>query len=227
MVLVAGIGLAPLLAVRLGRLPFPVVTAVAGGPRRRAPSRPQPPYGRAVVRADEILAGSLLGIALTAVGCVAVLAGTGGVAGPLLAGLASVALLLRARLFPSVAARLPLLAGGLVGLALTAAAALAVAGPAARLVGAALGLVAVVALLATAATAHRRRGGGSPYLGRLGDILDVAAVVALAPVACAVLDLYAGSATSPADSARSDLGPARLRSRRQPAIGDQLAGIRP
>ena len=53
-----------------------------------------------------------------------------------------------------------------------------------------LGLVAVVALLSTAATAPRRRGGGSPYLGRLADILDVAAVIALAPVACAVLDLY-------------------------------------
>ena len=49
---------------------------------------------------------------------------------------------------------------------------------------------AVVALLATAATAHRRRAGSSPYLGRLADILDVTAVVALAPVACAVLDLF-------------------------------------
>jgi hypothetical protein len=48
----------------------------------------------------------------------------------------------------------------------------------------------VVALLTTAATAPRRRFGGSPYVGRLGDILDVAAVIALAPVACAVLDLY-------------------------------------
>ena len=102
----------------------------------------------------------------------------------------AVVVLLRARLFPSIAARLPLLAGGLVGLALTAAAALAVAGPATRLVGVMLGLVAVIALLTSAATAPRRRGGGSPYLGRLGDILDVAAVISLAPVAFAVLDLY-------------------------------------
>jgi len=66
----------------------------------------------------------------------------------------------------------------------------AAAGSAARLVGVALAFVAVVALLGTAATAHRRRGGGSPYLGRMADILDITTVVALAPVACAVLNLY-------------------------------------
>jgi type VII secretion integral membrane protein EccD len=188
--LVAGVGLAPLLSVRLGKVPFPVVSAapevIAAEPRPdRAAVR------ASVVRADEMLAGSLLGIAVTAVGCVAVLAGTGGLAGPLLAALASVALLLRARLFPSVAARLPLLTGGLIGLAITAAAALFMYGHSAtRLLGVALALIAVVALLTTAATAPRRRAGASPYLGRIGDILDVAAVIALAPVACAVLDLY-------------------------------------
>jgi hypothetical protein len=142
----------------------------------------------AVIRADEILSGTLLGIAAVAVGCVAILARTTGIAGPLMAGLASAALLLRARLFPSVAARLPLLGGGLIGLAVTAWTAMA-----AELLGlvtVAVALVAVVALVATAATAHRRRGGGSPYLGRLAGIVDNAAVVALAPVACAVLDLY-------------------------------------
>lgn len=187
--LVAGIGLAPLLAVRLGKVPFPVVSALPDV--LAAEPRPDRVAVRAsVVRADELLAGSLLGIALTTVGCVAVLAGKGGIAGPLLAGLASVALLLRARLFPSVAARLPLLSGGLVGLALTAASALAAAGPATRLVGVTLGFLAVVVLLGTAATATRRRAGPSPYLGRAGDMLDVVAVIALAPVACAVLDLY-------------------------------------
>jgi hypothetical protein len=75
-------------------------------------------------------------------------------------------------------------------MALTAAAVSASSGSATRLIGVALAFIAVVALLGTAATAHRRRGGGSPYLGRLADILDITTVVALAPVACAVLDLY-------------------------------------
>jgi hypothetical protein len=187
--LAAGIGLSPLLAVRLGRLPLPVVTAsaeVLAGERR--PSRPE--VLAAVIRGDEILAGSLTGIAVAATGCIAVLTATDGIAAPLLGGLASGALLLRARLFPSVAARLPLLVGGLIGLAMTAAAVAASSGSATRLIGVGLAFVAVVSLLGTAATAHRRRAGSSPYLGRLADIIDVTTVVALAPVACGVLDLY-------------------------------------
>ena len=187
--LVAGIGLAPLLAVRLGKLPIPVVTAapdVLAAERR--PARPQ--VLDAVIRADEILAGSLLGISGIGVGCVAILGTDTSGAGPLLGGLAATVLLLRARLFPSVAARLPLLAGGLAGLALTAWSVLSPAGSAIRLLGVALAFGAVLGLLAMAASADRPRGGGSPYLGRLADILDVATVVALAPVACAVLDLY-------------------------------------
>ena len=188
-VLVAGIGLAPLLAVRLGRLPLPVVSSsVEVIATESRPARPA--VLAAVVRADEMLAGSLLGISIVAVGCVAVLTRTAGISGPLLGGLASGALLLRARLFPSVAARLPMLTGGLIGLALTAAAVAASSTSATRLIGVALAVLAVVALLGTAATAHRRRGDGSPYLGRIADILDITAVVALAPVACAVLNLY-------------------------------------
>lgn len=188
-ILVAGIGLAPLLAVRLGRLPLPVVTA---SPQQlaeeRRPARPE--VLAAVVRGDEILIGSLTGISIAAAACVAVLTAAGGIAAPLLGGLAAGALLLRARLFPAVAARLPLLVSGLVGLALTAAAVAAASGSATRLLGVALAFTAVVALLATAGTAHRRRAGSSPYLGRLADILDVTTVVALAPVACAVLNLF-------------------------------------
>jgi type VII secretion integral membrane protein EccD len=184
-VVVAGIGLAPLLAVRLGKLPLPTVTAAADV--LAAERRPRPAEVRhAVVRADEILVGCLLGVATVGVGCVAVLSASPGVAGPLLGGLASAALLLRARLFPSVAARLPLLVAGLIGLAMTSI----LAAPATRGVAVASAFAAVVVLLAMAATAHRRRAGASPYLGRLADIVDVAAVVALAPVACAVLGLY-------------------------------------
>jgi type VII secretion integral membrane protein EccD len=131
-VLVAGIGLAPLLAVRLGKLPLPVVTAV---PEILATEhRPdRSVVFAAVARADEILVGLLLGIAAGGLFGFAVLDATGDPADLLLAGLASVALLLRSRLFPSLAARLPLLVGGLLGLAATGWSALATAGPVARL----------------------------------------------------------------------------------------------
>jgi type VII secretion integral membrane protein EccD len=186
--LVAGIGAAPVVAVRLGRLPLPVVSAE---PELPGTDPPDPDRVRAaVVRADELLAGSLLGISVVVLACAGVLGGRGGLAGPLLAGLAAVALLLRARLFPTVGARLPLLLAGLLGLALVAVATLARGGALVRLAGVGAASIAVVALLSVAATAYRGRG-PSPYLGRLGDVLDVLAVVGLAPVACAVLDLYA------------------------------------
>ena len=185
--LVAGIGAAPVIAVRLGRLPLPVVSA---GPEPPGSEPSDPAQVRAaVVRADELLAGSLLGISVLVVGCIGILGLRDGVAGPLLAGLAAVALLLRARLFPTVGARLPLLLAGLVGLALVTVETLTRGGVLMRLAGVGAAFVAVIVLLSSAASAHRRRG-SSPYFARAGDVLDVLAVVSLAPVACAVLDLY-------------------------------------
>jgi hypothetical protein len=188
--LVAGIGLAPLAAVRLGRLPLPVVSASADA--LRAETRPsRPAIDAAVGRADDLLSGTLLGICVVVVVCSMVLAAAAGFAAPLLACLAGLALVLRARLFPTVAARLPLLVGGLLALGAAAWAALASASPLARLVGVLVALAAVAVLVSSASLAYRRRaGGGSPYLGRVGDILDLVAVIALAPVACAVLDLF-------------------------------------
>jgi len=189
-VLVLGIGLAAPLAVRLGRVPVPLVSAnpelIAAEPR---PARDE--VLSAVRRADDVLAGCLLGLAATAVGCVAVLAVAGGAAATALGVFASVALLLRGRLFPAVAARLPLLAGGFVGLIIVVSAWLSGAGLGLRLLAAVVGLGAAVALLAAAASAGRRRGGPSPYVVRLVEVVDTMTVVALAPTAFAVLGLYA------------------------------------
>jgi type VII secretion integral membrane protein EccD len=189
-VLVAGIGLVPLLAVRLGRLPMPVVSAdpeIIAAERRPSPAR----LRSAVIRADSILAGCLAGLALTGFVCVAELAYQDGVAAPLLAALASLAMMLRSRLFPAVAARLPLLAAGAIGLALTAWVRLPSAPAEIRLGSVLLAVVVVAGLLATATSAPRRqRGTASPFLGRFVDVIDITAVVALAPVACAVLGLF-------------------------------------
>jgi type VII secretion integral membrane protein EccD len=185
--LVAGIGAAPVLAVRLGRLPLPVVSASpAALAAEQRPERPQ--ILAAVVRADELLIGALLGISVLVVACVVALGGTG--AGPLLGAVAGAALLLRSRLFPTVAARLPLVCGGLAALAAAGWALVGAVGAPIRLVAVAAALLTVAALIATAARAPRRRGEGSPYLGRLADIGDIVAVVALAPLACVVLDLF-------------------------------------
>jgi type VII secretion integral membrane protein EccD len=189
-VLVLAIGLATPLAVRVAGVPVPLVTAdpeLLAGERRpdRAAMR------AAVDRADDILAGSLLGIAVTAVGCVAVLATAGGLAGTLLGGLTAAALLLRGRLFPALAASLPLLTGGFGGLVLVAWFWFVDAGPQTRLAAATVALAVAAALLAAAASAQRRPAAPSPYLARLVEVLDVVVMVALAPLAFAVLGLYA------------------------------------
>jgi type VII secretion integral membrane protein EccD len=189
-VLVLAIGLVTPLAVRVAGVPVPLVTADPDLlAEERRPDRTA--LRAAVGRADDVLAGSLLGIAVTAVGCVAVLAARGGLAGPLLGGLTAAALLLRARLFPAIAARLPLLAGGFGGLGLVAVFWFVDAGPGTRLAAATAALVVAAALLVAAASARRRPAAPSPYLGRLVEVLDVVVMVALAPLAFAVLGLYA------------------------------------
>jgi type VII secretion integral membrane protein EccD len=193
----AGIGLAPALAVRSAAVPVPIVSAV---PEVLA-GEDRPPRERvreAVARADEVLAGCLLGLTVATVVAVAVLATAGGVAAPLLAAITGLALLLRARVFPAVAARLPLVTGGAVSL-LVCGLALAGRAPGARLSVAAVAGVSLLVLLAMAASSSARArtaGSGadrppSPYLARLADVADMTTVVALVPVVCAVLGLYA------------------------------------
>ncbi|OLE26970.1 MAG: type VII secretion integral membrane protein EccD [Actinobacteria bacterium 13_1_20CM_3_71_11] len=136
------------------------------------------------IRLGRLVTGMLLGHAVATLGAAAVLVRGGGVAGRLLVAVAAAGFLVRARLFPTVRQRVPLLAagGGAAALLLVSAGGV----PRLAIVGALAGL-ALVAVLA--GTAYRRRAPG-PYLGRAADILDALCVVAAIPVACAVLGLY-------------------------------------
>jgi ESX secretion system protein EccD len=187
-VVLAMVGAAPYLAVHLARLPVPVASSdaqvVAAEPR------PDPASVHAAVgRAQDMLTGIVLGGGSALVCCVLVLSRAGGVAGAALAALGAGTLCLRARLFPVLAVRLALLGTGGSGLAVLAWRLLAQAHPVVWLAGElAVGLGAA-AVVTVAAYAPRRRA-GSPYLARLGDMVDLAVVVAVVPVACAVLGLY-------------------------------------
>ncbi|MCX4469627.1 ESX-1 secretion system protein eccD1 [Micromonospora sp. MW-13] len=190
-VLVFALGGLPLLAIRLGKLPLPPITLPGdGGPGAEA-ARDLPDRARvhaAVARTEEILTGMLLGHAVLAAGAAAVLAATGGVAGRLLAAVASAVLLLRSRLFVALRHRVPPVAAGLAGATLLGGVLAVGAGPAGGLSLAVGGLV--VALVAVAAGTTYARRPVSPYVGRLADLTDTALVVSVVPVACAVLDLY-------------------------------------
>ncbi|MBQ0903493.1 type VII secretion integral membrane protein EccD [Micromonospora sp. U21] len=190
--LVFAVGAIPLLAIRLGKLPLPPITLPAATPAAEPErARDLPDRGRvhaAVTRTEEMLTGMLLGHALLAVAAAAVLGVAGGTAGRELVAVTSAVLLLRARLFVALRHRVSPVLAGLAGYAVLGAVLVGRADDAGRLAlvlgGAALALVAVAA-----GTGYARRP-VSPYLGRIADLTDTALVVAVVPVACAVLDLY-------------------------------------
>jgi type VII secretion integral membrane protein EccD len=174
--LLVGAGAVPVLAVRLGNLPMPVLA----GQEPERPDRAR--VYAAVVRTDEILTGLLSGLSVAAVCCAVVLARSGGTGGVLLVLVSSVGLLLRGRLFATVRQRLPLLVAGCAGLG-----ALLLHWPDRSATPFALLAAALVA--AVAGIRYRGRPPG-PYLGRAADLLDAACVVSAVPVAVAVLGLY-------------------------------------
>ncbi|TDC80711.1 type VII secretion integral membrane protein EccD [Micromonospora sp. KC606] len=198
-VLVFALGVLPLLAIRLGKMPLPPINLPAGptgGPDgvRDLPDRVR--VHAAVARTEEMLTGMLIGHAVLAVAAGFVLGVAGGVAGRLLMAVTSAVLLLRSRLFVAVRHRVPPVLAGLAGAAVLGVLLAARSGDAVLLALAVGGLL--VALTAVAAGTTYARRPVSPYVGRVADLTDTALVVAVVPVACAVLGLY--------DAARGLLG---------------------
>ncbi|HWH00282.1 MAG TPA: type VII secretion integral membrane protein EccD [Pilimelia sp.] len=200
-VLVCGIGVLPLLAIRFGKVPTPPVTLPTGAAATgfTAPAAPAPDAARerpdqeqvlaAVARTEQVLTGSLIGHALLSAACAVVLVVAGGTAGRLLAAATAAALLLRSRLFVTARQRVPLLLGGLAGFGALGVALAGRSGPDALL--AVLLAAAAVALVVTVAGTTYATRPPSPYLGRTADLLDTVVMISVVPVACAVLDLYA------------------------------------
>jgi type VII secretion integral membrane protein EccD len=205
-VLVCGIGVLPLLAIRFGRLPMPPLVlpihaeepaAFTGAEPGTEPTgldgaRERPDRGRvfaAVARTEELLTGMVIGYGVLAVGGSLVLVLSGGSAGRLLVAVAAAALCLRSRLFVGVRQRVPLLTAGMTGFAALAVDVLRRADEPALLALTGGALVAAVVAIAAGGTYSRRP--PSPYLGRAADAVDALMVISVVPVACAVLGLYA------------------------------------
>jgi type VII secretion integral membrane protein EccD len=185
--LACGIGAVPLLAVRLGNLPVPPVTLPATEDGLAA-TRERPASARieaAIRRTDETLAGLLIGHAVTSAVASVVLSFHGGTAGRLLAGVTGAVLVLRARLFATVWHRVPVLVAGLAILVAPAVPWIGRGGSTA-VVTVVVGIALVVIL---AGTTYAKRP-PSPYLARAADLVDMALVVSVVPIACAVLGLY-------------------------------------
>lgn len=180
----------PIVAGWIGRLPFPELPSRAEDIVRDKAMPRRADVFAAVVRSGEVLTGLLLAAAIVSITAIVYLMVTArSVAGVLLIVAGIVALLLRARLLPTPHQRVPLLAAGLAGLAVLGGGAAAAAGGTAAglMLLAGAGVVAGVAL--TAGLVFGRRA-PSPYLGRAADILDVLAIMALIPLACAVIGIF-------------------------------------
>ncbi|WP_412740766.1 type VII secretion integral membrane protein EccD [Krasilnikovia sp. MM14-A1259] len=178
----------PALAVRLGKMPMPVLPRTAADLVRDDPQPSRERVYQATARADEVLTGMVFGAAAVTIAGLVALCKAGTVASLLLGSIVTLACLLRARLVPTVRQRIPLLATGLTGVALVTL--LGVHEPVARV----LVLVPVVLVAATIAiTAGRTysRRQPSPRVARLGDVADVLLQLSIVPVACSVLGLYA------------------------------------
>lgn len=191
--LVAGVGLAfsPVLAplsIRLSQVPMPVLPKAAADLLRDDPQPPRGAVYAAVLRADSLLTGMVGGLGTVVVPCHVLLITSGSEAGLILVMVLTVGFLLRARLYPIVRQRVPLLAAGLSGavclgvgpLMADRADLLATAGPVLLFAGVVAALLGVV---------HSTRE-PSPYFGRYAEILEVVLVLAIVPVTCSVLGLY-------------------------------------
>lgn len=179
--------LAPL-AIRIGRLPMPILPRTTADLVRDDPLPPRRQIHSAVVRADGLLTGMLGGLLIAETTCLIALLRTENRSATILAALLTAGLLIRSRLYPIVKQRLMLLLPGLVG------AAGLVIGPLSHRYGdPAPVVVPLVGLVAAAAVFLGLRYSTkqpSPYLGRYAEIVEVLITLALIPVACAVLGLY-------------------------------------
>lgn len=183
--LMLSIAFAPL-ALRLGKVPMPVL------PRSTADlvrDDPQPPLARvhaAVARADGLLTGMLAGASVVAMCGQALLVSSRTVSSVVLVAVLSIGFLLRARLYPVLRQRVPLLATGLFGTGCLVAGpftAVPLASGVALLLAVAAGVIAAGILLSTRAA--------NPYLGRFAEYSEIVVMAAVVPVACWVLGLYA------------------------------------
>jgi type VII secretion integral membrane protein EccD len=173
------------LAARLGRLPAPMLPRTAADLVRDDPQPAGAAVRDAVVRADALLTGMLGGAALSAALGAAVLATGRGLPPLILLAVLSLGLGVRARLYPAVRHRLPLLLA-----AASTAVALAVAWRAVHPISLAVPILLALAALAVIAALRYSRHPAGAALARYAELLEVLLVLACVPVLCAVLQLY-------------------------------------
>ncbi|WP_410649834.1 type VII secretion integral membrane protein EccD [Amycolatopsis sp. cmx-4-54] len=186
-VLVLSTTFAPL-ALRLGRVPMPVLPRSTADLVRDDPQPPLDLVHAAVARADALLTGMLGGAAIVVMYCQLQLIRSDSEAAVVLVALLAAGFLVRARLYPILRQRLLVLVTGIFGAGCLLAGPLmadrsmllVLAGPLSLAVAA--GVIASGVVLSTRAA--------NPYLGRIAEYFEILVTIAVVPVACSVLGLY-------------------------------------
>lgn len=178
----------PLIGMRLGKLPIPNLP-VSAEDLRKDDDLPRAEFVHArVVRSDQLVSGILLGASVVLVAGQLELAADGTVGSTLLVALVAASSVLRARLYPTFRHRLPLLLAGLAGaVALGVAASRLPPGWMLPVGTAALAALSALSFVAGLVLSRRKT---TPSMGRWGDIAESVCVLAIVPVACAVLGVY-------------------------------------
>lgn len=177
------------LALRLGRLPMPILPRTTADLVRDDPQPPRRHVYGAVVRADSLLTGMLAGTTVVLSICLILLTTDRTTSATVLTSLLTVGCLLRARIYPVVKQRLLLLTPGMTGIACL------VLGPVSTTTANPVSLVVPLMIVLAVATIffglRYSTRLPSPYLSRYAEILEVLVILALIPLACSVLGLYA------------------------------------
>jgi type VII secretion integral membrane protein EccD len=179
----------PLLSAWLGRLPMPELPERAEEMLQDRPTPRRAAVFAATARSHQLLTGLLLAASVVTIVCTAILLAHPSGWGVTLSAVGAAAVLLRARLFPTPRQRVPMLVSGVAATGLVVFGMVARMSPTARMITW-LVIIALVAGLILAAGLAYSRTSPSPYMGRIGDILDVVAIMALLPLAAGVVGVY-------------------------------------
>lgn len=179
----------PLLSAWLGRIPMPELPERAEDMLEDKPSPKRSAVFAAASRAHQLLNGLLLAASVATLICTLILLTEPSRWSVLLAITATAAILLRARLFPTARQRLPMLISGITTAGVMVWAAVSGEAPTSRLITWMVIISFIAGLVLAAGLVFSRRS-PSPRLGRISDILDVIAIMALLPLACGVVGLY-------------------------------------
>ncbi|TWJ07503.1 type VII secretion integral membrane protein EccD [Stackebrandtia albiflava] len=180
----------PVLSMRFAKLPMPELPTSAKELIKDTPNPPKEEIFAKVLRADELLTGLLIGASISTVLCLYVVDRDGfPAAAPILVAVVACVFLLRARLFPAVRQRVPLLAAGLLALVMLIDDTVGLFGEGLQLLGLLAVVVPLIAIGTAAGLLYSKRA-PSPYIGRIADIVDIILIVAVVPVACTAIGLF-------------------------------------